>query len=163
MKNLAFLFISILSFTFLSAQKEIPCKDLKTLLDDALAKHNGDKDSLIGTNENTGISEYKYHMDISSWAKSVAIKEADFDGKIKSWGEVLVYQSTEKEEANKYADFVKAELLDCWKYGVDVTDKAGTEGREYSFVFKVHNQASWTDIELFVNHTGQAYNVYLIF
>lgn len=162
-RKLTIAFFGLILSATLFGQKEIPCTDLKTMLDDALAKHHDDKGVLIGTNEYTGITEYKYHLDLSAWAVSCAIKEADFEGKIKSWGEILVYQVNNKEEAIKYADFVKKEMQECWKYGVDKTDKAGTEGRDFSFVFMVHNQASWTDIELFVNHTGEEYHVYMIF
>ncbi len=163
MKNFTFALFSLFLATSIFAQKEIPCTDLKVMLDDALAKHHDDKTVLIGTNEYTGITEYKYHLDLSGWAVSCAVKEADFEGKIKSWGEILVYEVNNKDSAITYAEFVRKELKECFTHGVDKTDKAGTEGRDFSFVFMVHNQASWTDIELFVNHTGEEYHVYLIF
>lgn len=165
MKNFTIILLSLLfSLSAFAQQKEIPCTDLKVMLDDALAKHHDDKGPLVGTNEYTGITEYKYHLDLSAWAVSCAIKEMEFEkGKIKSWGEVLVFQINDKDAAIAYAEFVKKEMQDCWKYGVDKTDKSGTGGRDFSFVFMVHNQASWTDIELFVNHTGEEYHVYLIF
>jgi hypothetical protein len=162
-KSLIFFFLFLFAVA-LSAQKSIPCADLKLMLDDALAKHHDDKGVTVGTNEHTGITEYKYHLDLSSWAVSCAIKEMEFEnGKIKSWGEVLVFQDNSKDSAIVYAEFVKKELKACFTHGVDKTSKAGTEGRDFSFVFMVHNQASWTDIELFVNHTGEEYHVYLIF
>jgi hypothetical protein len=161
--TITLLFLSF-SFSIFAQQKEIPCTDLKVMLDDALAKHHDDKGVLIGTNEYTGITEYKYHLDLSSWAVSCAIKEMEFEkGKVKSWGEILVHEGNNKDSVLTYAKFVKAEMQDCWKYGIDKTEKAGTEGRDFSFVFMVHNQASWTDIELFVNHTGEEYHVYIIF
>ncbi len=163
MKNFTLILFSLLIGTAVMAQKDIPCTDFKIILDDALAKHHDDKGVKIGTNEYTGITEYKYHVDFP-WAAAVAIKEMEFeDGKIKSWGEILAYQVNNKDSAIAYAEHVKLELKDCFKYGVDKTDKAGTEGRDFSFVFMIHNQSSWTDIELFVNHTGEEYHVYIIF
>ena len=164
MKNITLYFFAFIASTTLFAQRDIPCNDLKIMLDDALSKHHDDKTVLIETNEYTGITEYKYHLDLSAWAVSSAIKEMEFEhGKVKSWGEVLVFQAESKDSAIVYADFVKKELQECFTHGVDKTHKAGTEGRDYSFVFMIHNQASWTEIELFVNHTGEEYHVYLIF
>lgn len=165
MKKLTITLFSVaVSLTLFAQQRDIPCTDLKIMLNDALAKHHDDKGVLVGTNEYTGITEYKYHLDLSAWAVSCAVKEMEFEkGKVKSWGEILVYQVNDKDSAIAYAKFVQQELQDCWKYGVDKTDKAGTEGRDFSFVFMVHNDASWTDIELFVNHTGEEYHVYIIF
>jgi len=158
------LFSLFISLSLFAQQKDIPCTDLKVMLDDALAKHHDDKGVLIGTNEYTGITEYKYHLDLSAWAVSCAVKEMEFEkGKVKSWGEILVYQVNDKDSAISYANFVKSEMQECWKYGVDKTDKAETQGRDFSFVFMVHNDSSWTDIELFVNHTGEEYHVYIIF
>src|ERR1700754_2405059 len=121
MKKFIITIFSFIVSAVLFAQKEIPCSDLKIMLDDALAKHHDDKGTLIGSNEHTGITEYKYHLDLSGWAVSCAIKEADFDGKIKSWGEILVYQVNNKEDAIKYAEFVKKELQECWTSGIDKT------------------------------------------
>lgn len=151
------------SISILFAQHEIPCADLKVMLDDALAFHKGDKGEVIEANEYTGITEYKYHMNLS-WAQKVSIKEYEFEPKkIKSWGEVLVAQFKEKEQAIQRAELVKEELKKCFTHGVDKTAKEKVEGREYSFVFMVHNQASWTNIELLVTYTGVEYEVYIIF
>lgn len=163
MKKWSLVLFSIILSLSTFAQKDIPCADFKIILDDALGKHHDDKGVKIGTNEYTGITEYKYHVDFP-WAASVAIKEMEFEGgKVKSWGEILAYQVNNKDSAMTYAEHVKQELKDCFKYGVDKTAEAGTEGRDFSFVFMIHNQSSWTDIELFVNHTGEEYHVYIIF
>jgi hypothetical protein len=150
-------------FSILVAQTDIPCTDLKVMLDDALAFHKDDKSDKVGYNEYTGQTEYKYHISLA-WAKKVCIKEYEFEkGKIKSWGEVLVTQLENKDSAIAYAEFVKKELKECFTYGIDKTEKEKMEGREYTFVFMIHNQSSWTNIELFVTYTGKEYEVYIIF
>ncbi len=162
MKKLS-LVLSMLIFSSLFAQTDIPCADLKIMLDDALAFHKDDKTDKIGYNEYTGMTEYKYHINLA-WAQKVCIKEYEFEpGKKKSWGEVLVTQLENKDSAIAYAEFVKKELKDCFTYGIDKTDKEKMEGREFTFVFMIHNQSSWTNIELFVTHTGKEYEVYIIF
>lgn len=145
------------------SQKPVPCADLKLMLDDALDFHKDDKSDLITQNEYTGITEYKYHINLS-WAEKVCIKEYEFEpGKKKSWGEVLVTHIENKDSAIVYAEFVKQELKNCFTYGIDKTEKEKMEGREFTFVFMIHNQASWTNIELFVTYTGKEYEVYIIF
>lgn len=163
MKKVSLILFSFILSSSLFSQHEIPCSDFKILLDDALAKHHDDKGALIGTNEYTQITEYKYHLTFP-WAVSCSIKEMEFeDKKRKSWGEILCYEISNKDSAISYAEHVRKELKECFTHGVDKTDKAGTEGRDFSFVFMIHNQSSWTDIELFVNHTGEEYHVYIIF
>ena len=102
--------IYILAFSFissLSAQIDIPCADLKLVLDDALKFHKDDKAEKVEYNEWTGITEYKYHITLA-WAKKSCIKEYEFEkGKIKSWGEILVMETNNKDSALVQAEIVK--------------------------------------------------------
>lgn len=162
MKKIFVLFI-FLGGVILNAQKPVPCADLKVMLDDALDFHKDDKADKLSYNEYTAITEYNYHIKLD-WAQKVCIKEYEFDpGKKKSWGEILVVQKENRDSAIAYAEFVKQELKNCFTYGVDKTEKEKMEGREFTFVFMIHNQSSWTNIELFVTHTGKEYEVYIIF
>lgn len=160
MKKFIFCFFFI-QFTFAQI---VPCSDLKKILGDSFSHYKDAKGEIVETNDWTGISEYKYHFNFD-WAQSACIKDALLDdNKHKIWGEIKVGVFKTKDEAIKEAEYIKEQLHTCFTKAVDKTHKSDTQARDYSAVLMVNDEFSWTDIEVFVNHTTtDQFTLYIIF